>query len=158
MADAIDHHLKRLDHLQSVVQRLAGNSFLIKGWTVTLASAFLGFALKDLDTTASLAWLALVPVLVFWGLDGYYLAKERQLRDLYNSGTTALHAVTTALAISRTGLPDPRINPGPLVFRGWLDATTAAATSLIYIPLVICAVAVGSGALQRAAQAVGLSL
>ena len=36
MADAIDQQLKRLDHLQGIAQRLAGNSFLVKGWAVTL--------------------------------------------------------------------------------------------------------------------------
>jgi hypothetical protein len=108
MADAIDHHLERLDHLQSIVQRLAGNSFLIKGWAVTLVSAILGFALKDAGATAQLAYLALVPILLFWGLDGYYLAAERQIRDLYNDGAAALHAVSSSS--TAPALPDPRLD------------------------------------------------
>ncbi len=47
MTELIDQQLKRLDHLQSIVQRVAGNSFLIKGWAVTLASAILGLTLSN---------------------------------------------------------------------------------------------------------------
>jgi hypothetical protein len=36
-----------LDHAQSIIERLAGNSFSIKGWAVTFVSVFLGFGVKD---------------------------------------------------------------------------------------------------------------
>jgi hypothetical protein len=150
MADAIDHHLERLDHLQGIVQRLAGNSFLIKGWTVTLVSAILGFALKDGGATAQLAYLALVPILLFWGLDGYYLAAERQVRDLYNDGAAALNAVSSSS--TAPALPDPRIRPAPVGYHRWLSASSTAATVLLYLLLAFCALAVASGAFGRAAK------
>ncbi|MEN9503463.1 MAG: hypothetical protein RI964_2748 [Pseudomonadota bacterium] len=36
--------LKHLEMLQQVITRMASNSFLIKGWSITLISALLAFA------------------------------------------------------------------------------------------------------------------
>lgn len=73
---------KHLALVQGVVNRLAGNSFALKGWSVTLVSALLALAGKDADSW--LAAVALLPALTFWGLDGYFLAQERLFRGLYN--------------------------------------------------------------------------
>jgi hypothetical protein len=151
MTDPMDHHLKRLDHLQSVIQRLAGNSFLFKGWAVTLVSAVLGFALKD-ATTSPLAYLALVPIVLFWGLDGYYLAVERNTRKLYNDDTGAMQDVLAG--VRGAALPDARIAPVKVGFCGWCDAAFTAATWVIYLLLIICTVAVGSGMFLRVAKAI----
>lgn len=70
--------LKHLDFIQGVVNRLSTNSFLLKGWSVILTSAL--FALSASDSEVSFVLLAFVPVLVFWGLDGYFLALERAYR------------------------------------------------------------------------------
>ena len=70
--------LKHLDFLQSVISRMAANSFLIKGWAVTLVSALLAFGTKEAKPTY--AALATYPTLAFWGLDAYYLMQERLFR------------------------------------------------------------------------------
>ena len=72
---------KHLALVQGVVNRLAGNSFALKGWSVTLVSALLALAAKDADPR--LVLVALLPALTFWGLDGYFLAQERLFRRLY---------------------------------------------------------------------------
>ena len=76
--------------IQAVVARLAGNPFLMRGWAFTLTGAFLGFAVNKSD--AGLATAALVPIVVFWPPDTYYLRTERLFRSLYekvgsNDGT-----------------------------------------------------------------------
>lgn len=76
-----DNRVKHLDMIQAVVARLAGNSFLIKGWALTLTGAFLGFALNKTDS--GLAAAAIIPIVVFWALDTYYLRAERLFRVLY---------------------------------------------------------------------------
>ena len=68
--------------IQAVIKRMADNSFLLKGWGLTLVAALA--ALSAADRRAEFAWLALFPALVFWGLDAYYLREERLLRELYN--------------------------------------------------------------------------
>ena len=74
--------LKHLEFIQAVITRLANNSFLMKGWALTVAGAFYGFAVKG--TSWEVAATGLMPVLVFWGLDGYFLRQERLFRGLYD--------------------------------------------------------------------------
>lgn len=76
------NRVKHMEMIQAVVARLAGNSFLIKGWAITLTGAFLGFAVNKDDS--GLAAAAFVAILVFWALDTYYLRSERLFRALYD--------------------------------------------------------------------------
>ena len=72
---------KHLEFIQGVVNRLATASFRMKGWAVVLASAL--FVLMK-EGLGGLTPVALVPVLIFWGLDGYFLWQERLFRGLYD--------------------------------------------------------------------------
>lgn len=85
------NHVKHMEMIQAVVARLAGNSFLIKGWALTLTGAFLGFAVDRNDV--ALAKAAFVPILVFWALDTYYLRAERLFRELYERVRSGSDAV-----------------------------------------------------------------
>jgi hypothetical protein len=53
-----------------------------KGWALTVAGALYGFAAKQ--TSWPVAAVGLMPVLVFWGLDAYFLRQERLFRGLYD--------------------------------------------------------------------------
>ena len=75
-----DRH-KHLEFIQGVVNRLATASFRLKGWAVVLVSAL--FVLMK-DGSGGLAPVVLIPVLIFWGLDGYFLWQERLFRALYD--------------------------------------------------------------------------
>ena len=84
------NRLKHLDFIQSVIGRLAGNSFVIKGWAITVAAAIFGFALNSSNTLLVVA--AVIPTVAFWVLDTYFLRTERLFRALYDevrSKTTA---------------------------------------------------------------------
>lgn len=72
---------KHLDYLQAVITRMAGNSFLAKGWSITLGTAVIGLAAKDGGPIFAL--IGLLPVLLFWLVDAYYLTLERGFRDLF---------------------------------------------------------------------------
>ena len=73
---------KHLELIQGVINRLSTNSFLIKGWSVVLVSAL--FALSAGNSNPAFLFLAYIPALVFWGLDGYFLWEERKFRKLYD--------------------------------------------------------------------------
>ncbi len=73
--------LKHLEMTQGIVNRMAGNSFLLKGWSVTLISAL--FALAAKDSNQLFLYLAYFPCVAFWSLDGYFLWQERMYRKLY---------------------------------------------------------------------------
>lgn len=74
--------LKHLEMIQAVINRLAANSFLAKGWSLTLVSAL--FAISASGANDIQALLAFIPAVVFWGLDGYFLWEERKFRGLYD--------------------------------------------------------------------------
>ena len=71
-----------LSMIQGVVSRLGQNSFLLKGWSVLLVSALLAVGAASAEKLILL--VALLPVLAFWGLDGYFLWQERLFRALYD--------------------------------------------------------------------------
>jgi len=73
--------LKHLEFIQNVITRMNSNSFLIKGWTVTLVAAL--FALAAKDTNQGYISIVYFIVFLFWGLDGFFLSQERQYRGLY---------------------------------------------------------------------------
>lgn len=75
-----EHRVKHLEMIQAVIARLGGNGFLIKGWAITLASAFVGLAVHSED--CSFAWVGTASSLTFWGLDAYFLRAERRFRML----------------------------------------------------------------------------
>ncbi|HDZ9392165.1 TPA: hypothetical protein RUZ63_003394 [Vibrio cholerae] len=81
----MDAKLKHLEMIQGVINRMAGNSFLLKGWSVTLVSAL--FALAAKDANQYFIYLAYFPCVVFWSLDGYFLWQERMYRKLYQNVT-----------------------------------------------------------------------
>jgi hypothetical protein len=79
----MESKLKHLDICQNVISRMAGDSFLLKGWSVTLVAALLALTAKD--GNPHFAWVALLPSIIFWLLDAYYLRQERLFRALYDS-------------------------------------------------------------------------
>ena len=74
---------KYLDHIQAIISRHNSNSFMIKGWTITICTAIL--AIAGTWKVPILALIALVPITVFWILDSFYLANERCFVELYNA-------------------------------------------------------------------------
>ncbi len=73
---------KHLEFIQAAISRMAGNLFLLKGWSVTLIAALFALAAKDANQLYVL--VAYYPLLVFWALDGYFLSQERKFRALYD--------------------------------------------------------------------------
>jgi len=74
-----EYMLKEIDIIQDIIKRMAFNSFMIKGWAITLVVVTL--LLKG--TEKYQVWIAFIPLLVFWFLDAYFLRQERMYRKLY---------------------------------------------------------------------------
>lgn len=77
----MDAKLKHLDFIQAAISRMGGNSFLFKGWTITLASGLSAFGAANSKT--ALLIVAVATTVLFWGLDGYYLWLERGFVQLH---------------------------------------------------------------------------
>jgi hypothetical protein len=79
---SMEAKIAHLQMIQAVVTRMARNSFLIKGWTVTLVAAL--FALGAADTNALFVYVAYFPAFMFWALDAYFQRQEHLFRKLYD--------------------------------------------------------------------------
>lgn len=78
----MEEKLKHLEFIQATINRMAGNSFLLKGWAVTLTGALLALSFKEIDR--KYISVALFVVGLFWLLDSYYLSRERMFIRLYD--------------------------------------------------------------------------
>lgn len=76
-----ESQIKHLEFIHSTVNRLANNSFLIRGWSITLTGALVGISITS--GQPSLAAASLIPTIGFWLLDFFYLRQERLFRKLY---------------------------------------------------------------------------
>lgn len=103
----MDKQLTHLGFIQAVITRMGANSFLLKGWSVTLVAAIFALAAKDAERQFIL--LAYFPVFVFWGLDAFFLHQEKLFRALYaevaagRTGSDELSLDTSGVAASMPG-------------------------------------------------------
>ncbi len=74
--------IKHLEFIQGIINRLANNSFLIKGWCITIVAALA--ALSSNGANQKFILIAYFPIFVFWLLDSYYLWQERLYRGHYD--------------------------------------------------------------------------
>ena len=74
--------LKEIDLIQSCINRMAQNSFLVKGWTISLIAVILALLPEKIDIKILCA-IGLVATLCFWFLDAFYLKMERLYRWKY---------------------------------------------------------------------------
>lgn len=77
----MENKIKHLEMIQAIITRMAQNSFMIKGWSLTLVVAMFAFVPK---TACLFIPIAIIPVLIFTCLDAYYLQLERRYRKLYD--------------------------------------------------------------------------
>jgi len=88
-----DEEIKHLEFIQNVVTRMNSNSFQMKGWMVAIASALLAIYASTQNNRFVL--VAIVPTIIFWFLDTYYLWQERKFRGVYNdvAGITNINKI-----------------------------------------------------------------
>lgn len=79
---ANENKIKHLEFIQNVITRMNSNSFMIKGWCVTLVAAL--FALGAKDSNVNLAIIVYIVIPTFWVLDGFFIIREKNFRELYN--------------------------------------------------------------------------
>jgi uncharacterized membrane protein len=79
--------IKHLEFIQATINRMASNSFLLKGWTVTLIGGLIAVALKQVDP--HYLYISMLILVMFWLLDAYYLSRERKFVALYDHVRTS---------------------------------------------------------------------
>jgi hypothetical protein len=78
----MENKIEHLKMIQAIISRMSGSLFYLKGWAITLFAGLLSIVAKD--TNKELIYLSFFPIVIFWILDGYFLAEERKFRALYD--------------------------------------------------------------------------
>lgn len=72
---------KEIDIIQSCINRMSSNSFMCKGWNLTLITGVVSLP-KDINYR----WLILIIISInacFWFLDSFFVLQEQRFRDKY---------------------------------------------------------------------------
>lgn len=80
---------KEIDLIQGCINRMANNSFLIKGWALGVFAGVTAFTKgENLNNIVLLLCTTVVPFICFWVLDAYFLQIERKYRAMYTEKLT----------------------------------------------------------------------
>jgi len=78
-----ENKIKHLEFIQSTIIRMANNSFLLKGWTISIIIGVFALSKESFINSFNI-FITILPIIVFWVLDGYFLFQERLYRSLYS--------------------------------------------------------------------------
>lgn len=81
----MENKIEHLKMIESIIERMARNSFQLKGWAMTLVTLVGALSANDADKRFII--LAFIPIVVFWLLDSFYLQQERKYEALYRETT-----------------------------------------------------------------------
>ncbi|REH21513.1 hypothetical protein SAMN05428941_3335 [Streptomyces sp. 2114.2] len=126
-----NERIKHLEFIQATIARLGNNSFLIRGWTVTVTGALIAVSVQVNEWR--IAAVALLIGFAFWILDASYLRRERMFRLLYDEA--ALRNPP------RVPLFSMDINPYMATI-GWRKVITSSSIVMIYLPVLMLDLAV----------------
>lgn len=73
--------IAHLNMIQEIITRMGNNSFYLKQWAVGIMIAIYAFAGENSHKAVI---VTVIPLIVFWILDSYYLMIERKFRCLYD--------------------------------------------------------------------------
>lgn len=75
--------IKHIEMVEAIIERMARNSFQLKGWSMTLITLVGAISAQGSDKRFIV--LAFIPNLGFWILDSFYLQQERKYKQLYKN-------------------------------------------------------------------------
>jgi hypothetical protein len=125
----IEAKIRNLEMIQEVINRMAGNLFYLKGWSITLVVGLFALA-SSKDANPIFAVMAFLPLFVFWILDGYFLSMERSFRDMYND-VRKRHPRDIDFDLNPQKYKDA--NPR----NGWICSLCSKTLVWFYLPIVV---------------------
>ena len=124
--------VRHLEMIQTVIHRMADNSFAIRRWSIGTAGALIGVAVATDEPV--IAFVGAAMATAYWALDAYYLRQERWFRALYNKVRSEPGAVELFTMATRW----------PPAHGASFWATFLSRTEwLAHLPLALAAVAAG---------------
>lgn len=73
---------KEIDLVQNCITRMAQNSFMVKGWLITLLTVVLALLPEKFNLNI-LCVVGFISIICFWYLDGFFLKLEKLYRWKY---------------------------------------------------------------------------
>jgi hypothetical protein len=126
-----NERLKHLEFIQATITRLGNNSFLIRGWAVTVTGALLVVSVQAKES--SIAALAFLIGIGFWFLDASYLRRERMFRRLYDD----------VALLNPSHVPTFSMNVQPYLSTvSWKGALFSSSVLMIHISIVVTDIAI----------------
>jgi hypothetical protein len=122
----MENKRKHLEFIQEAINRMAGNLFFLKGWTITLIAAL--FALFIKGANPNYIFVVYFPVTIFWVLDGYFLSQERLFRALYDH-VRKLDEKEIDFSMNTSEYKKDKKN-------GWISSMFSDTLLFFYIPLI----------------------
>lgn len=130
--------LKHLEFIQSNIARMNQCSFQMKGWMVTIVSALLAVYAAGMTEgqkgNAAYLFVAIIPTVIFWLLDSYYLQQERKFRGVYND-VAEIAPEKSRIAIKPFEMPLGKYTGGKYCFCAVLFSRTEWP---LYVPIIVC--------------------
>lgn len=136
-----DLRVKHLEMIEGVINRMASNSFLLKGWSVTLAAAILALTVKEGAGRAAL--VALSSVVAFWALDAFYLRQERCFRKLYEALASEFKEANSATVEPFSMNTKPFSEEVPAVWETMIAGTVWPLHGVLAVVVIAVAMLVG---------------
>ena len=74
-----DELFKEIDLIQGCINRMAQNSFMLKGWALTIFAGVTAFTkAQNFSDPVTLIFTTIVPFVCFWILDTFFLQTENE--------------------------------------------------------------------------------
>ena len=74
---------KEIDLIQGCINRMASNSFMLKGWAISLVAVVLALTADRLNPLFLFCSIV-IPIFCFWYLDAFFLRTEKMYRKMYD--------------------------------------------------------------------------
>lgn len=129
--------IKHLELIQNNITRMNQNSFLLKGWMITIVAAMLALFAESNNNTYM--WIAIGPTIIFWLLDAYYLQQERKIRGVYND-VAEISPEDERKVIKDFEMPIHKYQCGKYCYFNVMWSFTISA---VYVPVIIGLVVAG---------------
>lgn len=83
----LEQNIKHLEFIQNNIDRMNRCSFQVKCWTMAIISLMITILTTNNLDTYYMKWMpffAIIPIIIFWWLDAFYLSTERKFIAMYN--------------------------------------------------------------------------
>jgi len=133
---------KEIDLIQANITRMANNSFLLKGWFISLVIIALTLLLSQGCSLELVGLFLFITTIEFWGLDAFFLKTETLYRWKYEwiieerlkGNTNYLYNLNPKLKLDRSENNDDCI---------FLFAVSKTLMALYGVPLLISIIIIG---------------